>query len=116
MHSYSIDSIENDREIKLFIFVDSLFDSARISSREGLFVEMASVNKSHIEIISIGDDQIIIKMDGIDMGLFVTMHEQGCKCSFHQKNRTGLKNGLTENELMMRFICEQNPFIRFIEA
>ncbi len=115
MTSNQTDQFSKQRAMSLVEFVNSLFEFAKSPKRSGLFVLMDSGNNTHIEICPIDENTIIVLMDGVDMGCFKTMEERGYKCSFHQKNRPSIKMGLTENESMMKSICN-HPLIAFYEA
>ncbi len=115
MQASQVDIYQEDRDKTLYEFVNSLFDFARDPKRSGLFIEMESGNNTHIEIRPIDDSHIVILMDGCKMGTFEAMNGQGYKCCFFQAYRPKIKTEPTENEQMMKSICE-HKLVKFIEA
>lgn len=115
MQTNQVDPFQKGRDKNLLEFVNSLFDFARDPKRSGLFIKIESGNNTHIEIESIDEDHVVIKMDGFEMGEFETIEARGYKCSFHQRYRQHIKEELTENESLMKSICN-HPLILFYGA
>lgn len=108
------DSLSRKMAMSYSEFIDHLFDPFRNPNKEGLYIQRDDGHYTRIDVIKVSG-KIIIRMDDEEMGYFEETTQRGYKCIFHQKNRTGLRQGLTPNEVMMRSICD-NPLILFRNA
>jgi hypothetical protein len=114
MPNNQIDPFAKLRKMSLLEFVQSLFESAREPNVQGLYIQLYNGHRTRVLIIT-RSNKIYITMDDVEMGYFEEINRRGYRCSFHQKARIGIRNGLFPNEALMKSICN-HPLVYFIDA
>ena len=60
--------------------------------------------------------RVVIFMDDQRMGYFEKDNYRGYEYVFQQRHRVGIQNWLTDNENLMKNICDMNDLIDFYSA
>ena len=98
----------------LYEFVNSLFDNIKVKGVSGIYISMP-YGMVKVNIVPEGS-RVVIFMDDQRMGYFEKVNYRGYEYVFHQRHRVGIQNGLTDNENLMKNICDTNDFIDFHSA
>ena len=109
------DPYAEQRAMSLLEFVNSLFDIARNPQLQGLYIQREDGHNTRVDVVPIDVNQVVIRMDDVDMGTFEEWVQQGYKCAFHQKYRVGIRNSLTQNEYLIKSVCD-HPLVKFLSA
>lgn len=92
------------RKSEHYQFVENLFATTK-EPREGIYIRMADNSIIRVSLFE-NNNKVEVSMNGAVMGYFEPMTERGYEYCFHQKYRTGIKNGYTSAEKLMANICE----------